>query len=121
MTIKNASILILIAVGVFFIIGHAAGGISQKAALRAFHEVVIDNLISNCKYKEGSMRDSRSVHLRQAAAISCLKAAYLKSHKEMLLENLITAEIGEKPYKIQYYLNSKFYSVLRKATMTTEL
>jgi len=121
MTIKNASIFILIAVGIFLAIGQAAGENSDNASLRSYHEVVIDKLISNCKYKEAFMRDSRSENLRKAAAIGCLKAAYLKSHKEMLIENLIAAEIGKKPYKIQYYLNSKFFSVLRTATMTAKL
>jgi hypothetical protein len=89
--------------------------------LRSYHEVVIDKLISNCKYKEAFMRDSRSENLRQAAAIGCLKAAYLKSHKEVLVENLISAGIGKKPYKIQYYLNCKFFSVLKTATMRAKL
>ena len=121
MTIQNASIFILIAVGVFLGIGQAAGEISEKAALRSHYEVVIDKLISHYEYKEAFMHDSWSENLRQAAAIGCLKAAYLKSHKEMLIEDLIASEIVKKPYKIQYYLNSKFFSVLRTATMTAKL
>jgi hypothetical protein len=121
MTIQNASIFILITVGVFLGIGQAAGEITEKAALRSYHEVFIDKLISNCKYKEAFMYDSRSENLCQGAAIGCLKAAYLKSHKEMLIEDIIASEIGKKPYMIQYYLNNKFFSVLRTATMTAKL
>jgi hypothetical protein len=55
------------------------------------------------------MYDSKSENLRQAVAIDCLIAAYLKSHKKMLIDDLIVSEIGKKPYKIQYYLNSKFF------------
>lgn len=121
MTIKNASIFILIAIGVFLAIGQAAGEMSDKAALRSHYEVVIDKLISNCEYKEALLRDSKSENLRNAAAIGCLKAAYFKDHKDMLIEDLIAAEIGTKPYKIQYYLNSNFFSVLRTAKMTAKL
>lgn len=121
MTIKNASIFLLIAVGVFLAIGQTAGEMSDKAALRSHYEVVIDKLISHGEYKEALMRDSKSGNLRHAAAIGCLKAAFFKDHKDMLIEDLITAEIGTKPYKIQHYLNNKFFSVLRTATMTAKL
>ena len=121
MTIKIASIFILITVGVFLAFGQAGGEMSDKAALSSYYEVVIDNIISHCENKESFMRNSTSENLRRAASIGCLKAAFLKDHKDMLIEDLIAAGIGTKTYKIQHYLNSKFFSVLRTATMTAKL
>jgi hypothetical protein len=116
MIIKNTLIFIFIAVGIFFAIGQVSGEVSEKVVMRSYYEAVIDELISNCEYKESFMSESRSEHLRQAAAIGCLKAAYFKSHKEVLLDDLVAAEIGKRTYKIHYNLNRKFYSVLRTAT-----
>jgi hypothetical protein len=41
-----------------------------------------------------------------------MKAAFFKDFKGELVEDMIEANIGTKPYKIQYYLNHKFHRVI---------
>jgi hypothetical protein len=51
--------------------------------------------------------------LRRAAALSCMKAAYLKDYKDELIQEMIKADIGTRSYKIQYYLNQRFFNIIQ--------
>jgi hypothetical protein len=37
------------------------------------------------------------------------KAIFLSENKEMLIKNMFKMNIGVKQYKIEYFLNQKFY------------
>ena len=37
------------------------------------------------------------------------KATYLSENKEMLIKEMVKREIGVKQYRIEYFLNKKFY------------
>lgn len=45
---------------------------------------LIDQAIARCDAKP-TLRSSRSEKLRQAAAIACLKSAYLKNYREQII------------------------------------
>ena len=85
--------------------------------IESFYAAFIDGCILKCESK-GSLRHSKLIHIRQEAAKHCLKADFLKKHKGKLVEELIAKNIGTKHYKINYYLNSRFYSELRLAMKT---
>jgi hypothetical protein len=82
--------------------------------LETFYGAFIDECILKCESK-GSMRGSRLKHIRQEAAKHYLKADFLKRHKAELIEELVSKDIGTKHYKINYYLNSRFYNELKLA------
>ena len=92
----------------------AASQMATTTKLESFYGAFIDACILKCESK-GSMRDSRMKHIRQAAAKHCLKADFLKRHKAELIEELIAKDIGTKQYKINYYLNNRFYNELKLA------
>ena len=104
----------------FFALLWASPTVSQMTAntkLYTFYGAFIDECILKCESKN-SMRDSKLKHIQQAAAKHCLKAGFLKRHKAQLIEEMITNTIGTKHYKINYYLNNRFYSELRLAMKT---
>jgi hypothetical protein len=91
--------------------------VSQMTAttkLYTFYGAFIDKCILKCESK-GSMRNSKLKHIQQAAAKHCLKAGFLKRHKAQLIEELIANNIGTKHYKINYYLNNRFFNELKLA------
>lgn len=101
----------------FFALLWASSTTSQMATttkLETFYGTFIDACILKCESK-GSMRDSRLKHIRQEAAKHSLKADFLKRHKAELIKELVGKDIGTKHYKINYYLNSRFYNELKLA------
>ena len=79
--------------------------------LKSIYSAAIDKAIANGKAKT-SCRNSKSENLQRAAALSCMKAAFFNDFKVQLIEDMIQASIGTKPYKIHYYLNQKFYGII---------
>ena len=116
MAARKIFIFLTIAIAVSYEIGYTANLNPDPVTLKTHYQAFIDQLISRCVYKETAMADSRLKSIRRAAALNCLKASYFKSHKDILIEKLISEEIGIKPYKIHHYLNKKFFTVLRIAT-----
>jgi hypothetical protein len=88
-----------------------AGQSPESANLTAVYSDAIDDAIAHCKSKT-ALRNSRSEKLQRAAALSCMKEAFFKDYKNELIEDMLKADIGTKPYKIQYYLNQKFFSII---------
>lgn len=88
---------------------------SQKPAntkLKALYEASIDELISKCESKT-VLRNSKFGNVRSAAEIALMKAVFLNNHKEMLVQDMLGSNIGIKPYKIDYYLNHRFFATIR--------
>ena len=54
------------------------------------------------------LRNSRSEKLRQTAEMHCLMAQFFRTRKTTLVEDMILADLGNKKYKIHYYLNENF-------------
>ncbi len=114
MRVPQIIILLMI---IFLALIWASTTVSQTtttAKLETYYEAYIDACILKCESK-GSMRDSRMKHIRQEAAKHSLKADFLKRHKAELIEELVGKDIGTKHYKINYYLNNRFYNELKLA------
>lgn len=118
MAVRKILIFTSIAIAVFFTIGYTAIEDSGQTDLKTYYDAFIDELISRCEYKEATMFDSKLKNIRQAAAMACLKAAFLRTHKKILIEKLIAEGVGTKPHKIEHYINKEFFAVLRTAIKT---
>lgn len=116
MAVRKTFIFSTIAIAVLFKIGYAANPDLDPVTLKTHYDAFIDELISQCEHKEAAMVDSKLKSIRRTAALACLKAAFFKTHKEILIGKLISEEVGIKSYKIQHYLNREFFAVLRIAT-----
>lgn len=110
---KARSIIILSTI-IFLIIVWTLPAVSlptETPYLKSIYSAAINKAIGHCKAKT-SYRNSKSENLRHVAALSCMKAAFFNDFKGQLIEDMIQAKIGPKPYKINYYLNQKFYGII---------
>ncbi len=110
---KTRSIIILVTVIVLSLVW-TSSAVSQTAEavyLKTVYSAAIDEAIAHCKAKI-SFRNSKSEKLQRVAALSSMKAAFLKDFKVELIEDMIEANIGTKPYKIQYHLSQKFHHII---------
>ncbi|MEA3231371.1 MAG: hypothetical protein U9Q05_06420 [Thermodesulfobacteriota bacterium] len=118
MNIKTLFILVTVSLVMMLWVGPAASGQTGTDEQRAAYAKLIDCCTACCDAKS-ALRNSRSKNLRQKAKISCLKAAYLKNYKGIIVEELIENDVTPELYKVQYVVNSMFYDLLRREVTTT--
>lgn len=85
---------------------------TSSSNLKAFYAAYIDDCIIKCE-SLAKLRNSRSEKLRQAAEMHCQMAQFFKTQKAALVDDMILADLGNKKYKIHYYLNKEFYEAYR--------
>jgi hypothetical protein len=113
----KARVIIIFSVIMFLAILWSSQATSQQAGnlnLKSYYAAYIDELVSHCKNK-ASRHNSKSENIRQASALYCLKADFFKSHKETLVEEMAAQNIEAKTYKMNYYLNGRFFNELKLA------
>ena len=71
----------------------------------------IEEQIAKCNAKIRFI-ESKSHNLRQYCLLELQKAEFFSNAKEILLIEMIENEIATKNYKIQYFLNSRFYKAV---------
>ena len=71
----------------------------------------IEEQIASCRAKIRFI-DSGSKYLRQYCQRELRKAEFFSKAKESLLREMIDNQIDVKEYKIQYFLNSRFYETV---------
>ena len=76
------------------------------------YEAYINDFIIKCEQKT-SMMESVSENIRGEVATSLMKANFYKKNKELLIQDLAKNNIEPKPYKIEYFLNEKFFAIVR--------
>ena len=82
--------------------------IDNHSQLMKYYENFINEKIAKC-HSKAQLKDSKSVHLQSCAAKEIKKATFLSENKEMLIQEMVKRDIGMKQYKIEYFLNKKFY------------
>ena len=55
-----------------------------------------------------NLKTSRSENLRLVGAKAEKEAAFLTFNEAILVDEMVKQDIGQKPYKIEYYLNKRF-------------
>jgi hypothetical protein len=118
MNAKTFFILAIVSLAMILSVSPVAGGEMNVDDQRAVYAKLIDRCTAHCDAKS-ALRNSRSKNLRQKAKISCLKAAYLNTYKEMIIQELIANDIKPELYKVQYIVNSMFYDLLRREVAGT--
>ena len=84
---------------------------SQKEVIYSVH---IENMIMSCESKAW-MSDSSSRSIRGEYALYTLKGSFLRANKSNLIQDMIEEDVGIKPYQMTYYLNKRFFEVLRRS------
>jgi hypothetical protein len=86
----------------------------------AFYANCIDKKITCCDGK-GGMWDSRSENLRSCSRLAILKAIFLSGNREQLIREMVANDVEMKAYKVDYYLNKRFYENLDASFLTVSL
>jgi len=90
-----------------------AGSENGDVALRAQYAEHIDKIIMNCEHKAG-LRNSNSQNLRDSASIYMMKADFITKNRNLLIEDMLNRDIQAKPFKVQYFLNQRFYAIIQE-------
>jgi hypothetical protein len=77
---------------------------------KEIYEICIAKKIAKCQSKT-ILKTSRSENLQLTAEIAANQARFLSLNKDALVNEMMEKNIGQKPYKIEHYLNNRFYEV----------
>lgn len=80
----------------------------KKDQIKIYYEHIINEKINRC-HSKAQLKESKSTNLQNCALMEIKKANYFTANKEMLINEMVKINIGVKKYKIEYFLNSKFY------------
>ena len=78
--------------------------------LKKFYETCIAKKIAKCQSKT-ILKTSRSENLQVTAETAAEQAHFLTLNKATLVNEMMEKNIGQKQYKIELYLNSRFYEL----------
>ena len=85
---------------------------SSSKDLAKYYESCIVKKIYNCKGKT-VLKTSRSVNLQRKANLATKQVTFLTTNKNILIEEMVEEGISPKRYKVEYYLNKRFYEMYR--------
>lgn len=77
--------------------------------LNSFYENCILNKIDKCQSKMILLKTTRSKNLQQAAEKAKEQYRFLLLNKNALIDEMHEQRIGQKNYKVERYLNRRFY------------
>jgi hypothetical protein len=78
---------------------------------------LLDQYIAKCDAKL-EMKDSGLNNIRRAAATAMLKGAFAKTYRTELIDGMIQEGVEPKAYKVQLFLNDRFYRLVRTKSTT---
>jgi hypothetical protein len=113
------TLIILIVCCIVFVFGAfpVSGDTDVGKDPAAFYANCIDKKITCCDCK-GEMWDSRSKNLRSCSRLAILKAIFLSANREQLIREMAANDVAMKAYKVDYYLNKRFYENLDTSFLT---
>ena len=109
---KAKAFVIAMMITLFIFIGAipATGQGGENEQLKKYYKNYILKCISKNKSKT-NLQSSKSANLRSCGALSKQKVIFLTNNQNMLVNEMIKNQVGKKPYKIEYYLNKRFYEI----------
>jgi hypothetical protein len=116
---KTFAVFPVVAVLVLTCISLAVGGNNTTTKLEILYVDYIEELISKCESK-AARYDSKCQNIRRASSLYSLKAAFYRSHKVALVNDMIEEDVGTKAHRIHYYLNKRFFDTLREALKSVD-
>ena len=108
---KTLIIFIVCSIGFVFGAFPVSGDTDLEQDQAAFYANCIDKKIACCDCK-GGMWNSRSKNLRSCSRLAILKAIFLSANREELIREMVANDVALKTYKVDYYLNKRFYENL---------
>lgn len=84
----------------------------EQTALRAYYLNCINDCIIRLDSK-AHYKTSDSPALQREALMATMKRVFLQQYKEQLINKMIKDSIGQKNYKVEYYIDRQFYRTIR--------
>jgi hypothetical protein len=81
------------------------------------YEKTINQIISCCNSKS-RLANSEHDKIRMTGELALRKAEFCVIYKRLLIEEMIQMDLPPKVYKINYFINSKFYETERNSLST---
>ena len=106
---KVEELIIIGLAGVIILTGAvqiAAESLSDEQLYKFYDTYVSEKIVSS--QSKTNLKTSRSQNLRQAAAKEEKEVRFLTLNRDLLVDEMIQQDIGQKPYKIERYLNKRF-------------
>lgn len=91
--------------------GPAIADDSGQPHQAALVKALVDNYIAACEAKSG-LGQSRSEAMRRTAALYSLKGTYCTLYRDELVQTMIEEDLEAKPYKVNHFLNQRFYETV---------
>ncbi|MBW1849202.1 MAG: hypothetical protein JRJ27_19205 [Deltaproteobacteria bacterium] len=101
-------IVITTVLAVAVCVSQVTGDSLEAPDLAVVYAAWIDDTIKKGMSK-AKFLDSKSPNIRRDAFRSCLKAMYLKAHKEEMITYLLNTNGVINPDRVQYHINKNFY------------
>ena len=79
----------------------------SKDQLVKYYKSCITKKISNCSAKT-DLKTSRAANLRRKADLAARQVTFFTTNQSMLINEMVDQKIGQKYYKVDYYLNKRF-------------
>ena len=83
-----------------------------NSELRLTYVQLLEDVISRCDAKHVFL-DTRSANIRKAVALSVMKAAFIETYKEALVQEMLDTQVRPSPVTVQYFVNNRFYRLIR--------
>jgi hypothetical protein len=116
------TLIIFIVCSIVFVFGAfpVSGDTDVGQDPAAFYANCIDKKVTCCDRK-GGMWNSRSKNLRSCSRLAILKAIFLSANRDQLIREMAASGVAIKTYKVDYYLNKRFYENLDASFLTAHL
>ncbi len=102
------TVMFVTLIGVLPVMGQAG----EDEKLRRYYNDYILKCISKSQSK-ASLQTSQYQNLKSCGTLSKQKFIFLTNNQDRLVDEMIKNKIGTKSYKIEYYLNQRFYETKR--------
>ena len=76
-----------------------------------YYENCIDREIAKCESKLALLATSKSQHLKDYLSMIDQKIEFLKAEREVLIKEMLEAQLDLKHYKVEVFLNSRFHEM----------
>ena len=112
MKVKALMVIFVSSLMIMLGVGQISAESQSDEHLIKIYETCIVKKIAKCQSKT-ILETSRSENLQLAAEIAADQVRFLSLNKDTLVNEMMEKGIGPKPYKIEHYLNSRFYEVYK--------
>jgi hypothetical protein len=109
MYVKVLNISLIICVFAFMGLLNSIAFSGDHEEIAKYYENCIVRKILKCDAMLVLLRTSKSKNLKDYAEMKSRKAEFLNAEKDMLVKEMIEMKLEPKHYKVESFLNSRFY------------